>query len=348
MTHLERFLATIERRPVDRPAIWLGMPTAEALPALLSHFGARNRQALSEQLGDDIWPVDMPYHSPDADAIYAALDFAGHGPESNGERTLTAPGFFADKTDLSAVDAFPWPDPSEHISPSACQQAVAAAPADTAVMGMAWSAHFQDACAAFGMEQALMTMVDAPDLFQTVIDRITDFYLAANEIFYDAAGDCLHAVLIGNDFGSQLGLMVSPGLLRKHVFSGTRRLIEQAHRYDLKVIHHSCGSIRDILPDLIELGADAIHPIQSLASGMEPAGLQRDFGDQVAFCGGVDVQNLMVRGEPEDIRGAVHELCHLFPTGLIVSPSHEALLPDVPAANVEAMYMAVRETSRQG
>ena len=84
-------------------------------------------------------------------------------------------------------------------------------------MGIMWSAHFQDACAAFGMENALITMMTYPDMFQAVIDRITDFYLEVNELFYEATRDHLDAILIGNDFGSQTALMVDPDLIRKFV-----------------------------------------------------------------------------------------------------------------------------------
>ena len=110
-------------------------------------------------------------------------------------------------------------------------------------------------------------------MWRPVIDRITDFYLAANEIFYRAAEGKVEMVLIGNDFGSQTGLMVDPALLRKFVFPGTGKLIAQAHSHGFKAMHHSCGAVRDIIPDLIGLGADVIHPIQALATGMGPKGL---------------------------------------------------------------------------
>ena len=124
---------------------------------------------------------------------------------------------------------------------------------------------------------------------------------------------------------------------------GTRKLVAQAKSFGLKVIHHSCGSIYDIIPDLIDAGVDAIHPIQALATGMDPERLQKDFGARVSFCGGVDAQNLLVFGTPEQIRAKVLELKRIFPTGLIISPSHEAILPDVNPANVAALFAAVKE-----
>ena len=77
-----------------------------------------------------------------------------------------------------------------------------AAPVDFVRLGVMWSANFQDACAAFGMEDALMTMMSEPEMFQAVYERITRFYLQANAIFYEAARGELQAVLLGNDFGS--------------------------------------------------------------------------------------------------------------------------------------------------
>ena len=150
----------------------------------------------------------------------------------------------------------------------------------------------------------------------------------------------MDAVLIGNDFGSQTGLMVGADALREFVFPGTRKLIEQAHDHGYKVIHHSCGAIRELIPDLVDLGADAIHPIQALAAGMDAASLKANYVDRASFYGGVDAQELLVHGTPDQIRAKVQDLRSLFPTGLIISPGHEAVLPDIPPANTEALFKA--------
>ncbi len=344
MTHLERFLATVERRPVDYPASWLGIPHPDALANLYRHFGVNTEDELKAKINDDVFAVEMPYHSPTSNAIYAAFDFAKDKNSNPEERTLTAPGFFEDFSDPKDVDKFDWPDPAKYVDPALCRKVVEDVPKrDYAVMGVLWSAHFQDACAAFGMETALMKMAMEPEMFKAVIDRITEFYLKANEIFFEATKGKLHAVLFGNDFGSQQGLMVSPEMLREFVFEGSRKLIAQAKSYGLKVVYHSCGSIHDVIPDLTAIGADVVHPIQALAAKMEPDRLKNDFGKNTTFCGGVDAQYLLVQGTPEQVRAKVRELKTLFPTGLVISPSHEAILPDIPPANVEALFDEVRK-----
>ncbi len=343
MTHLERFYATIERKSVDYPASWLGLPVPDAQQPLIEYFKIRNINEMSNAVNDDVYPVELPYHSPTSNAIYAAFDFAKDfdSERDDFERTLTAPGFFEDYSDPSGIVDFNWPDAKKYIDPKECLNVVEAAPDDKAVLGVVWAAHFQDACAAFGMETAMMKMVLEPEMFMAVINRILDFYLEANEIFYKATKGKLHAVLIGNDLGSQESLMLSRDLIVDMVLPGTKKLVEQAHSYGLKVIHHSCGAIRPIIRDLIEAGVDAVHPIQALAKGMDPASLKEEFGNDVAFCGGVDAQYLLVQGKPEQVSKKVKELKSIFPTGLILSPSHEAIMPDIPPENIEALFNSI-------
>ncbi|MDO4601255.1 MAG: uroporphyrinogen decarboxylase family protein [Eubacteriales bacterium] len=338
MNSLERFYATVNREPVDRPAAWLGMPDIFAQPALFKHYEVKDFHELKLAVGDDFYAVEVPYESSNASAIYAAFDWYMDGNVDAEERTLTTPGCFAEAEELEDLEFFQWPDPAKYIDVEECKRRVALAPDDKVCLGMMWSAHFQDTCAAFGMENALMNMIANPEIYEAVDEKIMEFYLKANEIFYEATKGRLNAVLIGNDMGSQRGLMLSPDMVRRFIIPGCKKLVEQAHSYGLKVIYHSCGSIVDIIPDLIEAGVDIIHPIQALATGMEPQGLKDKFGDKVSFCGGVDTQDFLVNGTPEDVQKKVKELRTIFPTGLIISPSHEAILPDIPPANIQALF----------
>lgn len=340
MNSIERFYATIERRPVDRPACWLGAPTPTALPALCRFFGAADSNELKKICGDDFYALEIPYHSLTCSAIYAAFDWYRDGSNVDAQhRTLTAEGCFArceTPEDIEAVN-FAWPDPALSIDPVKCRRLIEEAPKDKVILGLLWASHFQDVCAAFGMENCLMNMLTEPEIVHYVNDRIVDFYLKAMKIFLDAAEGKVHALLIGNDLGSQRGLILSPDLIRRFVIPGAKKLIELAHSYGVKVIYHSCGAVADIIPLLAEAGADAVHPMQALAQGMDPACLKEQFGNVMSFCGGLDTQQLLPNGTPEMVADSVRRLRELFPTGLIISPSHEGLQEDIPPENVKAM-----------
>ena len=342
MNHKDRFYSTVHYQPVDHPASWLGLPVPSAEPALMKYFGVNSMYRLRTLLEDDIFPIEVPYNYPPSNHIACAFKFSKTAHlDKPDERTLTAPGFFEDYSDVADINRFAWPDPALYLDCEESKRRVLAAPTDKIKMGILWSAHFQDACSAFGMEHALMTMLTNPEMFRAVIDRITDFYLKANEIFYESTKGLLDAVLIGNDFGSQSSLMVHQDNIREFVFGGTKKLIEQAKSYGLTVMHHSCGSVFPIIRDLSALGADIIHPIQALANQMDAPNLKKYYYGKVAFCGGVDAQFLLVNGQPDDVTAKVGELKELFPTGLIISPSHEAILPDIPAANIKALFKAI-------
>ncbi len=343
MNHKERFFATLERKSVDRPACWLGIPVQEAYEGLFKYFQVKNLVDLKLKINDDIWHVEVPYNYPPNNHIACAFDFAKKGTINYSKRTLTAPGFFEDYSDPSKVDDFEWPDPSNYMDSEECKQRIEDVPEEYPVLGIMWSAHFQDVYSAFGMERALINILKNPEIIKAVSEKIVEFYLKANKIFYEATKGKIDAVLIGNDFGGQKRLMVSPENIRKFALPGSKKIIDQAKSYGLKVIYHSCGSIFDVIPDLINLGIDAIHPIQALAAKMDVKSLKSNYGDKISFCGGLDAQNLLVFGNPDQIREKVFELKRIFPTGLIISPSHEAILPDVNPANVDALFKSVQQ-----
>lgn len=165
MNHIERFYLTIERKPVDRPASWLGLPVKKSYEGLFKYFNVSSIDELKIKIDDDIYPVELPYHSPVSDAIYAAFDFAKVRSAEQDDRTLTAPGFFEDYEDPELVNDFEWPDPEKYINVDECRKNIAQTPQDRAILGVIWSAHFQDTCAAFGMETALVKMLTDPDMY---------------------------------------------------------------------------------------------------------------------------------------------------------------------------------------
>ena len=103
------------------------------------------------------------------------------------------------------------------------------------------------------------------------------------------------------------------------------------------MILHSCGSVHQIIGRFVDAGIQRLHPLQARAENMNAATLARDFKSSIAFLGGIDTQELLVHGTPDDVRVDVRRVKEVLGPYVIISPSHEALLPNVPPENVEAM-----------
>ncbi len=338
MTAKERFYLTVAREKTDRPAVWMSAPIGAELKNMCDFFGVKDWHELQEKAGDDVYAFDIPYNSGYASHIAAAFDWYQDGSNVDPEhRTLTADGFFKDMEDPQDVESFPWPDPVLYIDKDEVRRRCDAAPKDRATLAQVWSANFQDSCAAFGMTSALMNMVANPEIYVAVDKKITEFYLRANEVVYEATKGILDCVILANDFGTQDGLMLSLDMINEYVMPGAKLLVEQAHSYGLKVIYHSCGAVSSVFPSLIKIGVDICHPLQATAKGMEPERLKQLYGNDVSFCGGVDIQELLPNGTPEQVKAKVRHLREVFPTGLILSPSQGTILDDVPPRNIQAM-----------
>jgi uroporphyrinogen decarboxylase len=195
----------------------------------------------------------------------------------------------------------------------------------------------------FGMEQFMTKMLTHPEVVHAVIERVCGFYYEANERFFRDAGDLVDGFFFGNDFGTQRDVLLSPEQFDEFILPWFARFTEQAHRFGHQVILHSCGSIFRVIDRLIAAGVDCLHPLQALAHNMEAERLAASFGNRIAFLGGIDTQRLLVNGSPLKIKEEVRRIKRVLGPNLIVSPSHEALLPNVPPENVLAMAEAAVE-----
>jgi len=160
------------------------------------------------------------------------------------------------------------------------------------------------------------------------------------KVFHGQPGPLAGGYFFGNDFGTQCDLLISPRHFEEFILPWFRKFTDQARAHGWQVILHSCGSIGRVIPHLIAAGVNCLHPLQARAAGMEAERLARDFQGKVAFLGGIDTQQLLVQGSPAEVRAEVRRLKDVFGPWWIVSPSHEALLPNVPPENVAAMAEA--------
>ena len=167
-------------------------------------------------------------------------------------------------------------------------------------------------------------------------------FVRINENILSRYSDSIDCIFMGNDFGTQLDMIISPECFRKFILPYYVKLIAIAHKYQKPVMLHSCGSISRIIPDLIDAGISALHPLQSLAQGMDADNLAQ-YKKDLLFVGGIDTQRLLPFGTSAEIREEVFRIAELWGDGWIVSPSHEALLPNVSVENLLALQKAASD-----
>ena len=152
-------------------------------------------------------------------------------------------------------------------------------------------------------------------------------------------------ILFGDDLGMQTGPQISPRMYRKLFKPRHARMWRRAKELaEVKVMLHSCGGLRELLPDLIDAGLDATNPVQITCKGMEADGLKRDFGNDITFWGGgCDTRDILPHGTPDEVRAHVQEQIRIFsPGGGFVFQQVHNIMADVPPENVVAMFEAAR------
>ena len=190
-----------------------------------------------------------------------------------------------------------------------------------------------------GFEEFMVDMLVNPGLASALLDRIQEYLMARSERILAEGKGLIDMMEYNDDVGGQNGMLINPDLWRRFIKPRMASFIKMCGKYNARIRFHSCGGIRPIIPDLIEIGVDVLNPVQTLAAGMEPAGLKKDFGGRLAFNGGIDTQELLVNSTPEQVRGEVSRLISIFGRngGYILAPSH-VFQGDVPIENVVAVY----------
>lgn len=192
-----------------------------------------------------------------------------------------------------------------------------------------------------GMVNAIMDLADPSDAVRSLLSRAGAFAEELARVGCDRfQPDWLWT---GDDVGGQQGLIMSPACWRDMFRGPLARIFQVGKARGLFVAYHSCGGIRPIIPDLIEMGVDVLNPIQCNCPGMDPLELKREFGKHLAFMGGVDTQELLPRGSAAEVQRATERLLEGMTAdggGYILAASH-TVPPETPSANIFAMYAAV-------
>jgi uroporphyrinogen decarboxylase len=219
------------------------------------------------------------------------------------------------------------------------------ASSDRAV-SVCWKMHYLQAGQFLrGYEQFLVDLLSDEPMVRAILDRLHAAYMERARRFLDAAGDAIDIVFFADDLGSQQGPLISPAIYRKLIKPYWRELVGLVKSRGTKVLMHSCGAVADFIPDLVEIGVDALNPVQITAAGMSPERLKREFGRDIAFWGGgVSTQGILDRASAAEVRDVACRNIDVFSRGggYIFTPVHN-LQANVPPENVIAAYDAARE-----
>ncbi len=189
-----------------------------------------------------------------------------------------------------------------------------------------------------GMEDTLIDFIDDVSFSEKMIKRCADFSVFLGEGAIERFD--LDWLWTGDDVASQTGMIFSPELWRTLIKPHLARVFSIAKSRNLCVAYHCCGSLYPIIPDLIEIGMDVLNPVQSSCPGMDPLELKREYGNYIAFMGGVDTEYLLPRGRVLEVRKATARLIEGMTAdggGYILAGTH-TIPPETPLCNIFAMY----------
>ncbi len=254
-----------------------------------------------------------------------------------------------DAQTIADIEKYNWPDPvdptrfvgmAERASHAAQveQQGVFMGGLSAGIMEMAaWMRGFANYFADFANNDKLLV---------ALMRKVMELKKAYWEKALAAVGDNIDAVNEADDFAGQFRMLISPATYRRLVKPLHRELFDFIHaRTKAKLFFHSCGSIRPVIPDLIEIGVDILNPVQVSATGMDSGELKREFGKDITFWGGgVDTQRVLGDGTPEQVRADTRRrIADLAPGGGFVFATVHNIQGNVPPENIMAMWETLQE-----
>jgi uroporphyrinogen decarboxylase len=265
----------------------------------------------------------------------------GHSAGGVGPTPVAGP--LTDWSQLNGYLATGVPDPAAPGRFDAAARTLAVHSPRHYCYGVANLALFERLHALRGMAEAFADLHEHPAEVRRLLDRLAEYLLVFLRGWAALGAD---AVFITDDWGSQTGLMISPAMWRQVFKPYYAAIFAEVHRLGMDVIFHSCGNVMAIVADLIEAGVDVLDPIQP--GPMDLARLAREFGGRVSFAGGIDLQRLLSRGTPREIRETVGWLIGTlgapFGGGLILGPAN-VMGPEIPLDNLRALFEAAHSQS---
>lgn len=350
MTPKERVHTSMKHKTPDRtPLFYRDVPDVEN--RLLKDLQLNSRDELLDYLDIDFRWIKPEYTGPELQlesgnrknifGVEYAYVAAGHGGHWE---PVAFP--LEHVTDPSALDDYPWPSVDWYNFDDLDEQfekyedyAIMTAPGVDTSPGTLTV--IQDL---IGMERAMMDMLLNPDFVHALIEKIMAFNMAFISKLYAHAGNRIDFYRIGEDYGSQQGLLFGIEQWQEFIQPTLIKMSEIPKKNGSYYYQHTCGGVSDLVPHLINTGVDVLDPIQVTAKGMDPQFLKHTYGDQLCFSGGIDEHEILPNGTPKDVRNEVYRMLDIMAKngGYFVGPTHN-FQADIPTENIVAMYEAAKD-----
>lgn len=352
MDSKERVLNAINHKDSDRIPITFDAEM-EVYKAFYNHLGLDTKEGLFDRLHVDTWmilPGNFVYpenenSKKEKTSIWGYKAVVTEYPGGTYDEVSFNP--LAGKDEIADIKAHKWPSPDildfSHFPREAKLHA------DRAVIGVFTWGPFFISTFVKGMENLMMDFAVRREYVDYLFKTIEEISYAALTRMLEFHGDGIDIIYMADDYCSKDGPLFSPKDFQEFIVPYLSRIADIIHKHNKKFLLHVCGAVRPLLPMIIDAGVDLLEPLQINAAGMEPGSLKRDFGKDMCFYGGVDLQHLLNKGTPQQVSDEVKRLIDILYKngGYIIGPGHTYIQVDCPLENIITMYDTAYSYSRK-
>jgi uroporphyrinogen decarboxylase len=198
-----------------------------------------------------------------------------------------------------------------------------------------------------GIQKIFVDMVMNPKIVEYIRDKIIAYFVAYNHRVFKAVEGEIDIFMMGDDIGAQTGPLLSLDMWRKYFKKAFKTYIDIAHQYKIPVMYHTCGDVKQFIPDFIECGLDILQSLQPKATNMDIKKLKQEFGKDITFQGAMDIQHILPLGKPADVKAMAKYALDSAKKGggYIICTAHNIQI-DTPIENVIALFEAYHENGK--